>query len=126
MAGFHSGLLHLTKGFDKKWVDIQIHSEINLISDSTKLGEGSLIYPMLNYFGIGTARGGTLKKGGLLWQDWFEEFEPIEGLNQIVGHTHSERIHYKNTDNSINVNVDCFPKFIISIVDGKITEIPVE
>ena len=35
----------------------------------------------------GMARGGLEKIGGLTWLDWEREFEPIAGLNQVVGHT---------------------------------------
>lgn len=35
----------------------------------------------------GHARGGSWKLGGLTWLDWNEEFQPIPGIKQIVGHT---------------------------------------
>lgn len=38
-------------------------------------------------FGIGQARGGRSAFGGPLWLDWNYEFEPIESVPQIVGHT---------------------------------------
>lgn len=39
------------------------------------------------FYGIGAYRGGPDVAGGLLWCDWNHEFEPIEGVPQIVGHT---------------------------------------
>lgn len=39
------------------------------------------------FFQIGKARGGNYKTGGPLWCDWNTEFQPIQGLRQIVGHT---------------------------------------
>lgn len=37
---------------------------------------------------IGPSRGGRfVRAGGPLWLDFMEEFEPIEGLLQVVGHT---------------------------------------
>lgn len=36
---------------------------------------------------IGTARGGAEEHGGILWQDWFNEFEDLLEWPQIVGHT---------------------------------------
>jgi hypothetical protein len=36
---------------------------------------------------VGTARGGWQTRGGPLWLDWNEEFSPIDGLKQLVGHT---------------------------------------
>lgn len=38
-------------------------------------------------FGIGKSRGGAQNHGGIVWCDFNREFEPILGLNQIVGHT---------------------------------------
>lgn len=36
---------------------------------------------------IGNYRGGLNKVGGLFWCDWNAEFNPIEGLTQVFGHT---------------------------------------
>lgn len=36
---------------------------------------------------IGTARGGAEPRGGIVWQDWFQEFEDTLEWPQIVGHT---------------------------------------
>ncbi|MDQ8188028.1 metallophosphoesterase [Pelagicoccus sp. SDUM812002] len=36
---------------------------------------------------IGTARGGCDEHGGIVWQDWFKEFEDTLDWPQIVGHT---------------------------------------
>lgn len=38
-------------------------------------------------FGAGHARFGSSPVGGVLWCDYNEEFGPVDGLNQIVGHT---------------------------------------
>lgn len=38
-------------------------------------------------FGVGKARGGNRNFGGLTWLDFNEEFTPIEGIRQVVGHT---------------------------------------
>ena len=37
---------------------------------------------------IGYARGGTTPCGGLFWCDFWREFDPVEGVPQIVGHSH--------------------------------------
>lgn len=37
-------------------------------------------------FEAGWTRGGPQQHGGILWADW-QEFGPIKGINQIVGHT---------------------------------------
>ena len=39
-------------------------------------------------------RTGVMRVGGLTWADW-GEFEPIPGVNQIVGHTHYGRVRMK-------------------------------
>lgn len=36
---------------------------------------------------VGAGRGGSSIVGGITWLDWWSEFVPIPGLNQIVGHT---------------------------------------
>jgi len=36
----------------------------------------------------GLARGGIQEVGGFPWLDWREEFEPVPGISQIVGHTY--------------------------------------
>tara|TARA_R100001143_G_scaffold9092_1_gene11068 strand:+ start:114 stop:806 length:693 start_codon:yes stop_codon:yes gene_type:complete len=36
---------------------------------------------------IGRSRGGPMKYGGLIWCDWNEDFVPVKGVKQIVGHT---------------------------------------
>ena len=42
-------------------------------------------------FGAGRARGGYLPAGGPVWLDWNEEFQHIDDLPQIVGHTMDSR-----------------------------------
>jgi len=39
------------------------------------------------YVGVGKARGGWSDYGGITWLDLREEFEPIDNVNQIFGHT---------------------------------------
>jgi len=35
----------------------------------------------------GPARGGRETVGGITWLDWYDEFEPVASISQIVGHT---------------------------------------
>lgn len=55
-------------------------------------GEKSLLalrtYDNHWFFKAGRARGGFWKIGGIVWLDFNYEFEPIDDLPQIVGHTH--------------------------------------
>jgi hypothetical protein len=39
------------------------------------------------FWSVGMARGGFTPVGGLLWCDWSREFQPVPGLNQVMGHT---------------------------------------
>lgn len=50
--------------------------------------------------------------GGLLWCDWDEEFEPVPGIGQIVGHTPCRNIRMKSGKYStINFCIDtCNPR----------------
>ena len=38
-------------------------------------------------FNAGRARWGTQRVGGIIWCDFEREFYPVQGINQIVGHT---------------------------------------
>ena len=44
-------------------------------------GDGSWI------FNAGHGRGGMQRVGGITWCDYTREFFPVQGINQIVGHT---------------------------------------
>ena len=59
---------------------------------------------------VGTARDGNFLSGGLYWCDWTHEFEPVSGLNQIVGHSfykHEGVIRTMLGKDSTNYCVDC-------------------
>lgn len=36
---------------------------------------------------IGQARGGWAKTGGIFWCDWYKEFENVDQIHQVFGHT---------------------------------------
>ena len=57
-------------------------------------------------YGAGYARGGSQPKGGVNWLDWNQEFTPIKGLNQVVGHTVVRAPGYKEAEDSWNYNLD--------------------
>lgn len=50
-------------------------------------------------FGIGCARGGSQRVGGLTWLDFNAEFKPVAGWRQIVGHTAQLRGFNQQGDN---------------------------
>jgi len=71
---------------------------------------------------IGYARGGRDAYGGLYWCDWWQEFEPVEGVRQVVGHSNYRPI---NADPGIvtkgeNYNIDCLRRVnqVLIVEDG--------
>lgn len=113
-AGFSRNLLHPIKGFDVNFINQKISQDLH----QTINGDPSIM------FGIGKARNGFNEKGGILWQDWVYEFEPIKEYPQIVGHTHFDNITYKK--NSKDINIDAFPNYILEVIDGIPNEIKIE
>jgi hypothetical protein len=67
--------------------------------------------------GAGWARGGMQEWGGLTWLDWNDEFEPIPGVKQIVGHTRGTTPRFKGPE---NVCIDCDLKYYAIIQDGEL------
>ena len=83
---------------------------------------------------VGYARGGSKSCGGLLWCDWSEEFTPIAGLRQILGHSAyrpgmmdwatGEMVHEKGVlVDGENWNIDCLgtSNEYVVITDGVVT-----
>jgi hypothetical protein len=58
---------------------------------------------------IGQARGGYQKVGGIYWCDFNDEFKPVDGINQIFGHTRHKAtgIRTLHSDLSENYCIDC-------------------
>ena len=65
------------------------------------------------FWRVGSARsqGTTLGCGGLTWCDWDHDFEPIPGINQILGHTPGPGVRIKTGyDDRLNFCIDtCDP-----------------
>lgn len=68
---------------------------------------------------IGTYRGGKSPCGGLLWCDWNQEFVPVEGVSQIVGHTRGMGIREMEGNYCVDCLDDGPPKFLV-IDDGSV------
>jgi hypothetical protein len=68
-------------------------------------------------YGAGAARFGSQKIGGITWLDFEEEFVPIEGLDQIVGHTFHSAVIERNN----NYCIDCSLNQYLIIENGKLT-----
>lgn len=62
-----------------------------------------------SYEQVGVSRGGTSHVGGLYWCDWFQEFSPVEGVKQIVGHSgyRPGGVYEGILEKEGNYNVDC-------------------
>lgn len=67
----------------------------------------------------GISRGGSAAWGGIYWCDWTAEFDPVPGLHQVFGHSHSPtppRLFTEETDGNLrfvrfcdsrSYNIDC-------------------
>lgn len=69
------------------------------------------------FFDVGYCRGGNQEVGGPLWCDWIEEFEPVDGLIQVFGHTarvSMQDIYQKQGEGIRTVpeafNIDCLDR----------------
>ena len=71
----------------------------------------------------GFFRRGRQPVGGIIWLDWIYEFEPIQNLNQIVGHTELMRPAKKIKKNSRNYCLDTKNVHIGILEDGKFSYI---
>jgi Calcineurin-like phosphoesterase len=110
-------MVELTKDGVTKWLDEQI-----------EYATPALIHNGFHWlYGAGAARGGRQNIGGITWQDFDCEFEPIDGIKQIVGHTpHPTILNHKldgNLDFTIcdNLDIDCHLSQYLLINNGKIT-----
>jgi len=74
-----------------------------------------------NWFEAGFARWGMYKIGGITWLDWNKEFEPIENLNQIVGHSELRIPGQKSLYNSKNYCLDTKTQHIGILENGELT-----
>lgn len=78
------------------------------------------------FYEAGKARSGKLNKGGIVWLDFDTEFEPIEELKQIVGHTYGKSVRPHHLEGSLNPNdwkdicVDCNMNQYLIIHNNKI------
>jgi hypothetical protein len=70
---------------------------------------------------VGFARGGYGNSGGIRWCDFNREFEPVEGLRQIFGHTGGRGIRKKGNDSWC---IDCldFENTCVYIHNNEIKE----
>lgn len=113
------------------------HAGLHLINISAKCESNEDIYSYLDkegenaisalrsqsshwFYEAGKVRGGRSKRGGILWLDFNDEFEPIENLKQIVGHTNQWETQKINITDPNNICIDCSLKQYIIIQNGKL------
>jgi len=110
----HAGL---HPSFVKNSNDISFSLKLLIDKALTEINEG-YIDPILD---AGFARQGINPFGGITWLDWDKEFEPIQFLNQIVGHTEHNHPKIKSTKYSINYCIDTKSKHFLILEDNQIT-----
>lgn len=90
-------------------------------SDAVKEGERAMArlrnrHHVEPAIAAGRSRGGNQRVGGCTWLDWESEFEPIEGVRQIVGHSRGAAPRWKG--NSVCIDTDL--RFYAVIENDKI------
>lgn len=111
-AGLREGFAHPVLGFDPDWISAQDREVAQLA-----------LYDTHPWLAIGDARSlGSPRglRGGVIWQDWNDEFQPIPGVNQIVGHTRVDTPETDDLPDSLNLNIDCSGKYYAVIIDGEV------
>ena len=110
--------LEINKEAISNWLD----REIEAAKVCLESGQDHWLYA------AGRGRGGAREVGGITWQDWDREFEPVEGISSLQGHSFHKTIVPPNgfiTSNPLEANdlcIDCNLKEWIMIENGK-TEI---
>ena len=107
-AGVHpSSFANPNQEINKKAITTWLNEQI-------KFAEPALINGGRHWlYGAGRGRGGMQRAGGITWNCFDSEFEPIEGLKQIVGHTNHSTILNHSTDGNLdfttcdNLDIDC-------------------
>jgi hypothetical protein len=108
-AGFNpKKVTHPVTGITREYIDQVAEAALEKLRRRT----------MTDLVEAGEGRGGSRGAvGGVTWQDWNREFEPIEGINQIVGHTRGREVRKKEGLNSENYCIDTLLDYV-AIVDG--------
>lgn len=111
-AGFRSGLMHPIHGLAPEWLEAYqrevFEQSLHTVTPWISIGDGR-----------SHRRTGAL--GGVTWLDWASEFEPIAGINQIVGHSWDDEPRWKNTADSTNLCLDTGCRHYALIENGALT-----
>ena len=114
-AGFRAELAHPYHGLTEAWLTLYERE----MFEAARLGPTSW-----TTIGDARLRQPNGSKGGVTWLDWNREFQPIEGVNQIVGHTEDDAPRWKTTDTSRNLCLDTGCRHYALIVDGAVVVKP--
>jgi len=120
-------------GFDSRLLPpmIKTNEDIyNYLDEQSKQVSSKLLSNDLHWFyQVGRSRGGMSKVGGIVWCDFDHEFEPIEDLRQIVGHTSQWETGVSKQHNSEgfasiveanNICIDCHMNEYLVLTNGKL------
>lgn len=117
----HAGLLeihipnsleHYDGSDDGERIASYINSEYQELVVNKKLYDR--VYPVFQY----GARMGEPTPGGVIWTDLNEEFEPVPGLNQIIGHTPMTYMRTITDVGSVNHAVDTANNHVYLLTEG--------
>jgi len=96
----------------------------NFLEKESERADSALIDQTEHWFyGAGRSRGGRQRQGGIVWLDFNDEFECVDNLNQIVGHTNQRNQACSvliNAENSDNMCIDCHQNQYLVIQNEKI------
>lgn len=122
-AYYSQGYLMSHAGFNPKLVEHPINGIpdpqglVELAEEGLKKVKNLEPHPLF----LPGARMSTGFVGGITWQDWDDEFLPLPGINQIVGHTPYRVVQEVKTDDSISIDMDTNNKHIGVITNGVLT-----
>ena len=118
-AGVHPVLLNPITGFEK--------GSLQALEEEA-MWKLRYCQQVTSFIAAGRGRGGLARVGGVDWLDWESEFVPINGLHQIVGHSHGKEIRVKNLlPISYNYCVDTALRHVVEIKeDGTIKPVKVK
>jgi len=109
-AGFHAFAAHPVRGLADDYLEFSANEALDWAAQRR-------VNP---WFGAVASRGGPQAVGGPLWLDWDDEFAPVTGVNQIVGHTEHRRVQRKGGEQFENWCLDTQLREIALIDDESI------
>jgi hypothetical protein len=134
LCHYSQGFLFSHAGIHEHWFSHPIHgATVEYVKKLCGIGRKNLVNGNPDpIFMAGHARGGGYgsRPGGITWLDFNREFKPIEGLNQIVGHTPQASpesdgavkwMPNRTRPRSRNYGVDFKNQWVTIVEDGVVT-----